>query len=135
MGCHSSTPEQPTRKNDTRAYSGPNASQVGGGGAGGNRGGYPPYNQPPPRMGQQPPPHMGGGYPPYNPGPSPGFGPPSMVPHIGGGVPNVGGGIVGHGVLTFIGLYRYDARTPEDLSFEKGQWNTCIITCTSSCSG
>ena len=32
--------------------------------------------------------------------------------------------MMGGGALVFLGLYKYEARTAEDLSFDKGQW--CI---------
>ncbi len=113
MGCNNSTPEHPVKKDNTKAYGGPNAGQPVHGGQ--NRPGYPPYNQPPQQHHPQP---MGGGYPSYNQG---GFGGGQMVPQIGGGVPQLGGGNMGggRGVLMFTALYRYEARTPEDLSFDK----------------
>lgn len=119
MGCHNSKPEHPVRNNQTQAYGGPSAGQPSHPGAAPRSSGYP-YNQQPhqPQMMHQPP-QMSGGYP-YNQG----FGGAAMVPQLGGGgpVPQLGGGNRGggHGVLMFIALYRYEARTPEDLSFEKG---------------
>lgn len=45
---------------------------------------------------------------------------PGQPPRL-GGVPRIGGGpMMGGGALVFIGLYKYEARTAEDLSFEKG---------------
>ena len=105
MGCCGSTPEQPRTKSDSLAY-GQNQNVPG-------RSPYP-YNQPPSVTSVQPQRAGGGGYP-YNPQ---SFGGSAMVPQIGSG-PQVGGG---RGVLMFVGLYRYDARTPEDLSFEKGKY-------------
>ena len=112
MGCQNSTPEHPVKKDNTKAYGGPNVNQSGHGGP--NRTGYPSYNQPPPHHAQP----MGGGYPaPFNQG---GYAGQQMVPQMGGGVPQLGGGMGGgRGVLMFIALYRYEARTPEDLSFDK----------------
>ncbi len=114
MGCHNSTPEHPVRNEGTTAYGG---QTVNPGGAH-SRPGYPPFNQqhqqPPSMMHHQPPPQMGGGYP-YNPQ---GYGG-TVAPQLGGSV--MSGGMVGRGVLMFTGLYRYEARTPEDLSFEKGR--------------
>ena len=112
MGCHNSTPEHPVRNETTTAYGGPNVNPGGAHGRPGYGGFNHQQHQQPPSMMHQPPPQMGGGYP-YN---SQGYGG-AVAPQLGG----PGGGMVGRGVLMFTGLYRYEARTPEDLSFEKGQ--------------
>lgn len=101
-------------------YQGPPQGQPVGG-----RPGPPGYMGPPQMGGHHQMPHQ--------------MGPPQMggvVPQLGGGVPQVGGarGLGGRSALMFIGLYRYEARTPEDLSFEKGiealdnSYSTYIIT-------
>ena len=142
MGCCTSAPEQPRKKSNSMSYK---ANPGPPGGAGG----------PPPGSQQVPAnyrytPGMGhpgapvGGH--IRQGPPPqGYmmgGPPQvgghMVPQVGGAmVPQVGGGpqFKQRSALMFVGLYRYDARTPEDLSFEKGIVHYTMQICVVDYSG
>ena len=124
MGCCASAPEQPRKKSNSMSY-----TNQGGGGGGGPVGGANSYQHKPMNAGGYPP---SAAYPSnaaprgpgYNMGGPPQIGGGAMVPQVGGAVPHIGGGGTmggGRSALMFIGLYRYEARTPEDLSFDKGQ--------------
>lgn len=123
MGCCASAPEQPRKKSNSMSYTNQGGGGVPVGGANSyqhkpmNAGGYPPSAAYPSSAAPRGPPG-------YNMGGPPQMGGPSMVPQVGAAVPHIGGaGTMGGGrsALMFIGLYRYEARTPEDLSFDKGQ--------------
>lgn len=116
MGCCGSSAEKPRQKPDSVSYAQqgsargkgppPNSAPNMGGGPG-----YPPYQQQAQPYRQQPAqlaPNLG-----YTGAPPPQLG---AVPRIPGGPTMTGGALV------FLGLYKYEARTAEDLSFEKGVW-------------
>lgn len=120
MGCCGST-EKPHPKTGSVSYGQKShtANPVSPHGPGGYQ--PPQHTSQPPQMARinnPQPPQMSHGYPPGGMPPQLGFG---SVPQV--GVPQVGRPqFSNRGALMFIGLYRYDARTPEDLSFEKGEW-------------
>lgn len=127
MGCCGSSAEKPRQ----------NPSSISYGQQGSRNKGAPPASNP----------NMGGGpaYPSYPQQTQPGYRQPPVQQHPQGGMsyhpgapPNLGGGVVGSvpriagaggpvmggGALVFLGLYKYEARTAEDLSFDKGQ---CLL--------
>lgn len=110
MGCCTSAPEKPKKKTESVSYTQQQAT-------------FPQQGQ---RYTQEPQVHISRGPPGYNasnisgpmaPGMSP-FGR-SYMPQV--GPPTVSLPGVGGGALTFVALYNYDARTAEDLSFNKGE--------------
>lgn len=120
MGCCTSAPEQPRKKTNSMSYTGGHPTNNA------------PVSQPPasypynpsgghPSMGGA---HHGVGGPPRMGGPPQMGGPQAFMPPPQlGGVPTMGGASArrGNAALMFIGLYHYEARTPEDLNFEKGE--------------
>ena len=134
MGCCGSSAEKP-RQNPSSISYGQQGSRSGKGappGSNPNMGGGPAYpsypQQPQPGYRQPPVQHQQAVG--YHAGPPPtlGGGGVGAVPRI----PGAGGPMMGGGALVFLGLYKYEARTAEDLSFDKGQCMVPSIVCNCS---